>query len=211
MTMLSAEQAYGLLRKYRIKTVNHGLARTFQEVELLAENIGFPLVLKIDATQIVHKTDVGCVRVAYSYDMLEEVYKEVTNNAKKITKDVNGVLVQEFVRGLEAITGSAHDSQFGKVMMFGSGGVLTQIFKDVAFRLVPISKEDAENMIDETKVSQLLNYRGNNIDKSKIVDVLLKLNNLVQTENVKEMDINPLFLNNKGAFAADVRIVKLDS
>ena len=116
----------------------------------------------------MHKTDVGCVKIAYSQDKLEEVYKKVTSNAKKITKDINGILVQEFVRGLEAITGSAMDGQFGKVMMFGSGGVLTQVFKDVSFRLVPISKEDAESMIDDTKVSQLLNYRGNNIDKNKI-------------------------------------------
>ncbi len=207
-SMLSAEQAYALLRKYRIKAVNTGLAKTFPEAELLAENIGFPLILKIDAAQIVHKTDVGCVRIAYSQDKLGEVYKEVTSNARKITKEINGVLVQEFVRGLEAITGSAMDGQFGKVMMFGSGGVLTQIFKDVSFRLVPISKEDAESMIDDTKVSQLLNYRGSNIDKNKIVDVLLKLNNLVQNENIHEMDINPLFLNDNGAFAADVRVVK---
>ena len=205
--MLSAEEAYALMKKYRVKTVNYGVARNFEEAELVAENLGFPLVLKIDSPKIIHKTDVGCVRIVYSRDSFKAGYTEVIRNARKITKGINGVLMQAFLRGLEAIAGSAIDEQFGKVLMFGSGGVLTQIFKDVSFRLVPISKEDAESMIYDTKMAQLLNYRGNKIDKGKIVDVLLKLNNLVQNEDIREMDINPLFLNEKGAFAADVRVI----
>lgn len=204
--MLLAEEAFALLKKYGLPVVRHGMARSLEEAELLAENIGYPLVLKIDSRSIIHKTDVGCVKIVYDGG-LEEAYRQVHANARKITQEINGVLVQSFLRGLEAIAGCAVDSQFGKVLMFGSGGVLTQIFKDVSFRLVPISKEDAKSMIEETKVAQLLDYRGNRIDKGKIVSALLKLNNLVQNEPVKEMDINPLFLNEKGAFAADVRII----
>lgn len=206
--MLPAREAYALLKKYRIRTVNCGFAKNLEEAELLAENMGFPVVIKTDAEGIIHKTDVGCVKIAYSRDSLEDTYREVLRNARKAAKGVNGVIVQEFLRGLEAIAGSAVDSSFGRVIMFGSGGVLTQIFRDVSFRLVPISREDAESMIGDTKISGMLDYRGNKIDKGKIVDLLLKLNALVQSENIREMDINPVFLNEKGAFAADVRIVR---
>lgn len=205
--MLPAEQAYGLLKRYRIPVVRHGLARNLEEAGLLAENMGFPLVLKADSPQIVHKSDVGCVRVAYNQEGFERLYKEVLRNAGKAAKEINGVIVQEFLRGLEAIAGATVDRQFGKVIMFGSGGVLTQAFRDVSFRLVPISREDADSMIGDSKLSGLLNYRGNRIDRNKVINALLKLNNLVQKENIKEMDINPLFLNEKGAFAADVRII----
>lgn len=205
--MLSAEQAYALLKKYRVRTASYGIARNFEEAELLAENIGYPLVLKIDAPEIVHKTDAGCVKVVYTGEQLKGMYRELLSSARKVAGQINGVVVQEFLRGLEAIAGAALDEQFGKVIMFGSGGVLTQIFRDVSFRLVPISREDAESMVDDTKIAKLLNYRGNSVDKAKIVDVLLKLNSLVQAENIREMDINPLFLNEKGAFAADVRII----
>lgn len=205
--MLLAEQAFALLRKYRIHTADYGIARNLEEAEFIAANMGFPLVLKIDSAKIVHKTDAGCVKLVYNADMLESSYREILGNAKKITGEINGVVVQSHIRGLEAIAGLALDQQFGKVIMFGSGGVLTQIFRDVAFRLVPISKEDAESMLDDTKISRLLNYRGNNIDRNAVTGALLKLNNLMQNEHLREMDINPLFLNEKGAFAADVRII----
>ena len=208
MPLLTAEASYALMKKYRVPVVRHGLAKTFAEASFIAENVGFPLVLKIDSAKIIHKTDVGCVKVVHSHEDLEASYKAVLSNARKITKEINGILVQQFLKGLEAITGSAIDPQFGKTLMFGSGGVLTQVFKDVTFRLVPISRHDAESMIDDTKISQLLNYRGNKVDRNKIIGVLLKLNHLVQNEDIQEMDINPLFLTERGAFAADVRIIK---
>jgi len=206
-------EAYRLLEKYGIQAAKWAFARNFQEAEIAAENLHFPIVLKVDSPDIIHKMKAGCVRTVFHRDHLKKMFEAVMSNAKKhLAKDakrhtanVNGVLLQELVysnvEGVqELIIGVKHDSQFGKVIMFGAGGRLTDE-KDVCFRLVPLTKPDAVDMTSEPRISKLITR------KDKLASVLLKVSKLAEFENISELDINPLMVSDKGLLAADVRII----
>ena len=198
-------EAYRLLEKYGIQAAKWAFARNFQEAEIAAENLHFPIVLKVDSPDIIHKMKAGCVRTVFHRDHLKKMFEAVMSNAKRQTKNINGVLLQELVysnvEGVqELIIGVKHDSQFGKVIMFGAGGRLTDE-KDVCFRLVPLTKPDAVDMTSEPRISKLITR------KDKLASVLLKVSKLAEFENISELDINPLMVSDKGLLAADVRII----
>lgn len=197
--------AYKLLEKYGIPAAKWAYARNMKEAELAAENLHFPIMLKADSPDIIHKLKSGCVRVVFHRDHLRKMFEAVLVSAKRQTKQLNGVLMQELVYSnaenvQELIIGAKHDAQFGKVIMFGAGGRLTDE-KDVCFRLVPLSKNDARDMVTEPKVSRLLTR------KNKIAGILMKVSKLAEFENISELDINPLLVSDKGVLAADVRII----
>lgn len=197
--------AYRLLTKYNIPVVKWGLARNLHELEMAVENTGLPVAIKIDSPDIIHKLSQGCVAFAHTHEELASAYKSVMTNAKKLTSNINGVIVQEYITGIESILGAKLDEQFGHVVMFGSGGTFTEILDDVSFRLVPLTRTDAISMIEDTKIVKILEKKG--IKKEAIADVLLNVSKLVDKEAVKELDINPLFLGDR-LIAADVRIMK---
>lgn len=197
--------AYQLLKKYGIPAAEWSLAHNLEEAAVAAENMNFPLILKADSPDIMHKMAAGCIRTAQDREHLRKMFETVMKNAKKRTRQVNGIIMQELVYSNvenvhELIIGVKHDEQFGKVIMFGAGGRLTEE-KDVCFRLVPISKADAMSMTVEPKISRLLTRRD------KIASVLLKVSKLAEFENISELDINPLMVSDKGLLAADVRII----
>ncbi|KHO47386.1 MAG: hypothetical protein QT00_C0002G0038 [archaeon GW2011_AR5] len=198
-------EAYRLLEKYGIQTVKWVMARNLQEAEIAAENLHFPVVLKVDSPDIIHKMKAGCIRTVFHRDHLKKMFEAVMSSAKRQTKNINGILLQELVysnvEGVqELIIGVKHDSQFGKVIMFGAGGRLTDE-KDVCFRLVPLTKPDAVDMTSEPKIARLITR------KDKLASVLLKVSRLAEFEKISELDINPLMVSDKGLLAADVRII----
>lgn len=197
--------SFELLKKYKVPVAPYGTAKNFEEASLIAANIGFPLVLKIDSDDILHKTDVGGVRIVYNEHEFPKAFREISSIAKTNAKNFS-IVVQEFAKGFEAILGAKQDEQFGKVLMFGTGGIYTQIVKDVTFRLVPLTAEDAVEMVQETSVASILNYRGNKISLQDLADVILKVSKMVEKESLKELDINPLFLGEK-IVAADARVL----
>lgn len=203
--MLSLKASFELMKFYGIPITPFYYATNKEEAEIIKENLHFPVVIKIDSQKIIHKTDMEAVKICYSQDTFEKDFEKLFSLGK--IYDSDGILVQEFVKGYECIAGVKIDDQFGPVILFGSGGILTEALNDVSVRLIPISKKDAEEMIDETNVSKILNFRTNNIDKEHVIDVLLKISALAEKESIKELDINPLFVNNSGVFAADVRIM----
>lgn len=197
--------AYQLLEKYGVQSVKWSFARNMKEAELAAENLHFPIILKIDSQSIIHKMKSGCVRTVFHRDHLKKMFEGVLANAKRQTKQINGVIMQELIYSNvenvhELIVGAKHDAQFGPVIMFGAGGRLTDQ-KDVCFRLVPISKYDAKDMVAEPRISRLLTR------KDKIASVLLKVSKMMEFEKISELDINPLMVSDKGVLAADVRII----
>jgi acyl-CoA synthetase (NDP forming) len=205
---MSDYEALKLLEKYKIPITRTELVKNLTQLKTVKMNP--PLVFKIDSPDIVHKTDVGCVKIAYSEIEKDKAFVEVLRNAKKVTGDINGVLVQEMAKGLEVIIGAKKDKQFDKVIMFGSGGVFTEVMEDVSIRLIPIDKRDAKQMIKETKISKLFyGYRGEKPVKiSKIVKILLAVSKIMQNhQEIRELDINPLFVSSK-IVAADARIIK---
>ena len=183
----------------------------------MANEIGYPVVLKIASPDILHKTDVGGVKVGLQTpEQLRDAFDLMTYRAQRYLPEARlwGCLVQEQIPAgaLEVLVGMNRDPQFGPLVTFGLGGIYVETLKDVTFRIAPFSKLEAEQMLDEIRAKALLNgVRGNPaVDKEAIVDTLLRIGQLVQDfPEILELDINPLmvFEKNQGSIAIDMRLV----
>jgi acyl-CoA synthetase (NDP forming) len=213
-TILTEIEAKQVIKNAGIKVVKTQLAKSQKDAVNIGNEIGFPVVLKIASPDITHKTDAGGVKVGLKNAAeVKKAYAEIMDSvSKKFPKaKIEGVSVQSMAKpGIEIIIGMYKDAQFGSVIMFGLGGIFVEVLKDVSFRLIPITKRDAEEMIKEIKGYALLNgYRGQEpADIASLVDVLLKTSNLVEkTPEIKELDLNPVFAYKDSAVAVDARIV----
>lgn len=204
-----------ILKIYGIRLPKAELARDIGGAKQIAKRIGYPLVLKIVSPNILHKTDVGGVKVRIEDEKdLEENYDQILFNVKKYMPGANirGILVQEFIEDKkETIIGMSEDPQFGPVIMFGLGGIYVEALKDVSFRIAPVSRRAASEMIEEIKAVKLLKgTRGEDpSDIDSIIDIILKVSQLVTDfSEIMEMDINPLFVKRQGegSIAGDARI-----
>lgn len=199
-----------IIEKFGIPVVKGKLAHSLDEARKIAESLKYPVFLKVSSSNIIHKTDFDLVYEARNSQELEFGYEKIMGSAKKAKAKVNGVLVEEKCRGIELIAGTVKDEQFGHAIMLGFGGILVEVIEDITFRIVPIKKYDAIEMVSELKSSKLLDGFRNikPVNKKALVQVLLNLSKLAEKMGeIKELDINPLFVNEKGAFAADVRII----
>ncbi|MBF6598999.1 MAG: acetate--CoA ligase family protein [Dehalococcoidia bacterium] len=190
------------------------LARTADEAAQVAGSLGYPVVLKVVSPQITHKSDVGGVELNLaSADGVRAAFGRIVASAKQHQPDatIDGVAVQRMEpAGIEVIVGMTKDAQFGPVLMFGLGGVLVEVLKDVAFRVVPIDQRDARQMIHEIKGYPLLEgYRGQEpADVAALEQLLLTVSTFVeQHPEVAELDLNPVFAYKDGSVAVDARIV----
>lgn len=213
-TILTEIEAKKVIKDAGIKIIATRLAKTQKEAVSVATEIGFPLVLKIASPDITHKTDAGGVKAGLkNATEVKKAYAEIMASVReKYPKSkIEGVAVESMARpGTEIIIGMYKDAQFGPVIMFGLGGIFVEVLKDVSFRLIPIVKRDAEEMIREIKGYALLNgYRGQEpAHLPSLVDALLKLSALVEkTPEIKEIDLNPVFAYKDSAVAVDARIV----
>ncbi len=190
------------------------LARTSDEAAAAASRIGFPVVMKIASPDILHKTDIGGVRLGIaSRKDSKEAFSEITANARKFMPSafINGVTVYETIpAGKEVILGITYDRTFGHMVMFGLGGIYVEVLKDVSFRIVPVSLSDAHEMIGEIRAIQLLKgVRGEKpADIGIIAESIVRLSSLASDfPLIQELDINPLVVHDKGAIALDARII----
>ncbi len=212
--LLSVE-ARRVVEAYGVKIPKGELAQNRRQAVEAAERIGYPVALKVVSPQILHKTDIGGVRLNVpSSREVEIAFNEVVRNASihMPGAHVFGVEVQEMVpAGKEVIVGMNRDLQFGPLLMFGLGGVYVEILRDVSFRLTPVSPRAASEMIAETKSYALLRgVRGEpGSDIESVVDVITRVSQLsVDFEEISEIDINPLFVyeRGKGSLALDVKV-----
>jgi acetyltransferase len=213
---LGEEESRGILEAYGFSFPRHAFADTSAAAVAAYRALGVPkVVMKIVSPQISHKTDVGGVRLGLSSE--EEVaraFVEITSSVRRLAPSVwiAGVSVQEMVTGgRELILGFSRDPQFGPLLMFGLGGIYVEVLKDVAFRVAPLSRRDAEEMIREIRAYPLLAaYRGTEpADEEAIVDALLRLSALsCDFPEIQELDINPLLVlpKGKGIRAIDCRM-----
>jgi acyl-CoA synthetase (NDP forming) len=211
LTEIEAKQVLG---EIGIAAVDARLASSQKEALAFCNEIGYPAVLKIYSPDVTHKTDAGGVKVGLKNAAeVKKAYSEIMASVKEKfpRAKIEGVSVQQMARpGIEIIIGMFKDPQFGPVIMFGLGGIFVEVLKDVSFRLVPIEKRDAEQMIKEIKGYALLNgYRGQEpAHIPSLIDILLKLSGFIdKTPEIKEMDINPVFAYKDSALAVDARIV----
>ncbi len=214
-TILAEHESKKVLEAYDIPIAPAHMAKTKEEAADFAEKIGFPIVLKLFSNTITHKSDVGGVKLNLNnreavQNAFEEIQKSVSE--KKGKEHFQGVNVQPMIDisgGYELILGSSVDPQFGPVILFGSGGVLVEIFEDSALALPPLNANLAKRLMEKTKIYKALKgVRGKKaVDLNSLSTVLIRFSRLI-AENpvIKECDINPLFVGEK-LYALDARIV----
>ncbi|MFB3889550.1 MAG: acetate--CoA ligase family protein [Candidatus Bathyarchaeia archaeon] len=207
-------EAKAICTEYSIPVTKFNVAKSEQEAAEFAGQIGFPVVLKIVSPDIVHKTEAGGVKVNLKTQTeVKAAYKQILENAKRYKPDaqIAGILVQEMApSSTEVIIGSVKDPTFGQTLMFGLGGIFVELLKDVAFRVAPLSPQDASEMVTELKAYPLLKgYRNAPAaDITTIVNMLLYTSKLVMEHpEIKELDLNPVLVYEKGAKTVDARII----
>lgn len=166
------------------------------------------LVLKVLSKQAIHKTEFGFVKVCKKQEEIEEKWFEIISNIQKANIKNYKIIGQEFVDGIELIVGIKRDETFGHLILFGLGGIFVEIIKDYSLRICPITKKDAKEMINEIKAKKILfGYRGKKANLKFIEKFLVKISKLPLKLNVKELDINPLIINEKEGKIVDARII----
>ncbi|MBI4285114.1 MAG: acetate--CoA ligase family protein [Chloroflexi bacterium] len=211
---LTEIEAKDLLRNAGIPVVETKLARTKSEAVALAKSMGFPVVLKIASPDVIHKSDAGGVKLGLANaSQVGRAYSEILAAVRQKLPDARilGVSVQKMARpGIEVIIGMSKDPQFGPVLMFGLGGILVEVLKDVAFRIVPVTARDAAEMIREIKGYALLQgYRGQEPANIPTLEALIvKVSDFIeQKPQIKELDLNPVFAYKDSVIAVDARII----
>ncbi len=179
-----------------------------------AEKMGFPVVLKLVSPDLTHKSDVGGVALGLKDGKeIESSWAQMILDVafKRPSAMIEGFIIEKMApRGLEVIVGGIKDEQFGPVVMFGAGGVTAELMKDVSLRLAPIDRNEAFEMMSETRGYPLLTgFRGNTMkDLDAVADTIIKLSEILEeTDGIKELEINPLLVYERGVLAVDAMAV----
>ena len=220
-TTIGDSEARDILQAYGLHIPRSEIASSPERAIEIASQIGYPVVLKIASPDILHKTDVGGVKVGLqNAEAVRDAFELMVYRAQRYIPEARiwGCLVQEMAPagGLEVLVGMNRDPQFGPLVTFGLGGIYVEILKDVTFRIAPFSREEAEAMIGEIRAHALLDgVRGKPpMDKEAILDTIMRIGQLVQDfPEIAELDINPLMVypHGQGAIAIDMRLVLQDS
>jgi len=212
--VLMEPEAKRLCSEYGIPVPEFRIARDVEEAVGHAEEIGYPVVVKVVSPQVVHKTDVGGVVLNVSdAEQVRNAYNRVVENTlrKLPSAEIVGVLVEEQAKeGVEAIVGAFKDEQFGQTVMFGLGGVFVEVLDDVSFRVAPVSEEDAEEMVREIRGYRILEgYRGRPpADLEAVKSIIVNVSRMVmELQEIREVDLNPIYVYNRGAVAVDVKVI----
>lgn len=193
-----------LMREYGIPTTDFQVVRKYEDID--QKKLKFPAVLKVCSPTILHKTDVGGVVLDINKDQLEAEFGKMRDKFPK-----EEILVESHQdRRVEVIIGLINDPTFGLTIMFGLGGIYTEVYKDVTFRIVPIKKEDAEEMLKEIKAAPILEgFRKIKVDRDAIITTLMKVSALGEkyADKIDQMDLNPVFVKEKGAVVVDAKLL----
>ncbi|MCM8807200.1 MAG: acetate--CoA ligase family protein, partial [Candidatus Omnitrophica bacterium] len=203
-----------ILFLYGINVVSSFIAKNEEECENFLKRNEGNFVMKLISPDIIHKTEAGGVKIGIkSPEEAKKAFKEIIDSARKYKPDAKivGVQIQKMIeKGIEVIIGVSKDVQFGHLIMFGLGGIYVEILKDVSFRIAPLTDIDADEMVNEIKSAKILKGYRNipECNTEKIKETILKISQLVcDFPEIKEMDINPLIVNERDAIAVDVRFV----
>lgn len=204
-----------LLKRYKVNLIGSVLVKSRSDfINKLdkMQKTDFPVVLKAVSEQIIHKSDIGGVVVGIpnkeeALKAYDAIYKNIK---KKMPRARFCIAMQKMVSGVEVIAGSKIDPDFGPVIVFGAGGILVELVKDISFRIAPLEEKDVYDMINETKVSRLLHgFRGSKEANIKgLADIILNLSRLAaKNEKIKEIDLNPIIVSKDSAVVVDARIM----
>ncbi len=202
---LAENEVKDLMKSFGIRTTNYKVVNKSEDLESLG--LKFPVALKVCSSKILHKTDVGGVKIGINdMDELKKMFKEF----KEKFPDENLLVDQMEEKGVEIIVGLVQDPTFGLSIMCGIGGIYTELYKDVSFRVVPIDRYDAEQMIEEIKGKQLLEgFRNIPADKQLVIDLLLKVSEIGEKldEHIDQMDLNPVFVYGNDLCVVDAKLI----
>ena len=213
-SILTEFESKGVLRQVGIPVVETRLATNQKETVSISQRIGFPVVLKITSPDVVHKTDSGGVKLGLkNASEVKKAYDDILKSVKKKYPRalIHGISVQKMAPpGTEVIIGTNKDPQFGPVIMFGLGGIFVEVLKDVSFRVIPVNRKDAQEMIQEIKGFPLLKgYRGKEpANIPSLIGMILKISKFInENPQIREMELNPIFAYKDKALAVDARII----
>jgi len=192
--------AFRLLEAYGIACARWGTAMSAEEARAVADSIGYPVVMKISPDTPVHKTELGGVTTNVGAVEVGSVYEKLSRIAKR-------VLVQEQLSGVEVFVGGIDDPVFGKAVVVGLGGIYVEVFRTVDYGLCPVEAPEAADMLRRSRVLELLTARNGRYSTESVVGCITKVSRLMVDLDVRELDINPLIVNDKGAYAVDARIL----
>lgn len=202
---LAENEVKDLLRSYHIPTTKYQLVQNEKDLDRLS--VKFPVALKVCSAKILHKTDVGGVRLdIQNKDELRKIFKEFRR--KFPTEPL--LIDQMAEKGVEIIVGLVQDPSFGLCIMCGIGGIFTELYKDVSFRVVEIDEYDARKMVEELKGKRLLEgFRGIKANKELVVDLVLKISKLGEDlmDRIDQMDLNPVFVYEKAICVVDAKLI----
>ncbi len=212
---LLEHEAISVVKSYGIPVAEAYLAKNVEEAIEIAGKIGYPVVLKIVSPDISHKSDVGGVVVGVNNsDQVREAFNKIMENVPKKAPNarITGILVQKMAEkgGVEVIVGGLRDNVFGPVVMFGLGGIFVEVLKDVSFRVAPLTREDALDMIKEIKAHKILEgYRNTPpVNKEALADIIVKVAKLLEENpEIDSLDLNPIIAYPDKAIVVDARII----
>ncbi len=208
------DESLEIVKLFGIDAPDYALVKTAGEAVEVSKKIGFPLVLKIASPDALHKSDMGGVAMDLkNVQEVERSYNKIIDNLKRNVPNarIAGVLIQkQMPEATHLIVGGLYDEQFGPAVMFGLGGVFVELFKDVSFRIAPITETEALEMVKEIKAYPVLSgYRGAKmLDITQLTQTIVNISELISNINaIKEVELNPLFVYEKDVSAVDARII----
>lgn len=202
MKILPEHETKKILMAYNIPTTKFRVLENIEEIENI--EMRYPLVLKVSSDKIMHKTDLEAIildiknkeELASEYKKLRERFPEET------------IIVEEMEKkGIEFISGIVDDRAFGKCIMIGMGGIFTEIYKDVSFRMLPVTEKDIYDMLNDLKASKIFHGYRIKVDLESLLDILMKISRMAEDIKIKQLDLNPIFLYENGAKVIDAKAV----
>ena len=205
-------EAYELLEAYGVSVPRHRVVNSAEQAEVAAAELGYPVVAKIVSPDVLHKTEIGGVLLNLNdAAAVRAAYRQIVERSRQARAALRGVLISRMAPpGIEVIAGLTQDAQFGPVVMFGLGGIFVEVYRDVSFRLIPLTELDAASMIREIKASPVLQgvRGGRPTDLKALVDLLLTVSRMaVENPEIAEMDLNPIIVYEEGLSVVDARVL----
>ena len=202
MKALAEHEAKKLIARYGIEVPRFKVIE--KENDLREIDMNYPVALKVSSPRILHKTDVGGVILNIaSKEMLLSSFHSMREKFPG-----EKFIVEEMEKGgVEIIAGVIEDNAFGKCIMVGMGGIFTEIYRDVAFRMLPIDEKDAEEMLSDLKAGKIFHGYRMNLKKDAVINILLKMSRMAEEMKIKQMDLNPVMVSESGAKAVDAKII----
>ena len=209
---LSESDSKKVLSAYSIPVTRESVAKSLEEAKKYAREIGYPVVLKGSSSKLTHKTEMNMIELDIKDEKsLEEAYRALEERGKG---ELEGILVQQMIKGeREFVAGLIRDPQFGPCVMFGLGGIFTEVLRDVTFRVAPLERRDAYEMMDEIRSKKLLDsFRGKPaVNREALAETLINLGRIgLENEEIAEIDINPIKVQDDMPIAVDALVVLRD-